>query len=224
MSRGLAAVVATLVLAATAPAAHAGGIEVRLGGFFPRAESNLFDDDQELYTVGKDDWRGFSAGAEYSFNVAPKVELGFHVDGYERKVNTVYRDFINDRNGDEIRQTLRLTIVPLGTSVRFVPLGRRAPVSPYVTAGVDVFFYKYEEYGDFVDFDTQDIIADDFLSEGAAFGWHVAGGVRVPVGRDFAIVGEVRYQHARTNMNDDFRGNRLDVGGTTATIGGRLRF
>jgi opacity protein-like surface antigen len=231
MSRGLAAAVMTTFILAAAPAADAGSLELRLGGFIPRADSNLFDDDSELYTVGKDDWRGFSGGVEWSFDVAPKVELGFHLDAYERKVDTVYRDFINDRTGNNIPQTLALNIVPLGTSVRLVPLGRRAPVSPYVSAGVDVFFYRYEEYGEFIDFfsDQQDIIADAFISEGAAFGFHVAGGVRVPIGRDFSLVGEVRYQNARTDMSDDFRGFqgerlRVDLSGTSVTIGGRLRF
>jgi opacity protein-like surface antigen len=226
MSRRFAvAVLATLGFAA-APAAHAGNLDVRLGGFFPRAESNLFDDDAELYTVGRNDWRGFSGGAEFSWEVARNVEIGVHVDGYERKVNTVYRDFINDRTGNDIGQTLRLNIVPMGVSLRYVPLGKRAPISPYIAAGPDIFYYRYEEYGDFVDFlgPRRDIISDSFISEGAAFGFHVAGGVQVPVGRDFALLGEVRYQHAKTDMNDDFRRNRLDVGGATVTVGGRLRF
>jgi hypothetical protein len=226
MSRGLAAVVLASVVLGAAPTAHAGSLDVRLGGFFPRTESNLFDDDAELYTVGKNDWNGFSAGVEYSFELAPQLELGFHVDGYERRLDTVYRDEVNVRTGRDIRQTLELSIVPVGTSLRWVPLGRRASVSPYLAGGVDVIFYRYEEFGDFIDFfdDRRPIYSDAFLDEGAAFGFHVAGGVRVPVGRDFSIVGEVRYQQARTNMDRDFRGNRLDLSGTTASIGGRLRF
>ena len=53
-----------------APAStSASGIELRLGGFGPRGESDLFDDVGELYGVGRRDFRGFSGGIEYSLGV-----------------------------------------------------------------------------------------------------------------------------------------------------------
>ena len=231
MSRGLAAVVAATLILAAAPAARAGSLELRLGAFFPRADSNLFSDDAQLYTVDEDDWTGFTGGVEWSFDVAPKVEVGLHLDAYYRNVDTVYRGFVNDATGNDIFQTLSLNIVPLGTSVRLVPLGRRAAVSPYLAAGVDVFFYQYEEYGDFIDFfdDDRPIIPDAFVSNGVTFGFHVAGGIRVPIGRDFSLTAEVKYQNARTDMDDDFHGFqgdqlRVDLSGTSVTVGGRIRF
>ena len=54
---------------------------------------------------------------------------------------------------------------------------------------------------------------------------HAAGGLRVPVGDDFAITGEVRYQFAPVKrMDEDFRNNSIDLNGLSATIGIRLRF
>ena len=40
--------------------------------------------------------------------------------------------------------------MPLGLSLRVLPLDRFAPVQPYLTIGGDVLFYKYEEFGDFI--------------------------------------------------------------------------
>lgn len=229
MTRARATALAlALILGGTAPAA-ASGLDIRLGAFFPQADSDLFRDAEELYTVGKGDWPGPTGGIEYSRRVGSNVEVGFHLDGYGRSVRTQYRDFVNE-NGSDIRQRLRLNIVPLGMSVRFLPAGRRSrsrmKLEPYVAIGGDVIFYKYEADGDFVDFvsDDLDIRSDAFLSEGAALGVHGAAGVRVPVSHDVSITGEVKYQYAKTDMAGDFRQNEIDLSGATATLGVHLRF
>ena len=242
MARTAAAVLALGLVAASPAASWASGLEVRLGGFFPRAHSDLFSDDAELYlkegrTVGRcgdapcpglrtSDWNGLYGGAEFSFNVARHVEMGLSIDGYGRKIPTSYRDFTRP-GGSEVFQTLKLTLVPVGVSLRVLPLDRFAPVQPYVTVGGDVIFYQYEEFGDFIDFFSKnlDISSDSFKSDGAALGGHAAAGLRVPLGHDFALTGEVRYQLAqRKHMGGDFRNNRLDLNGASATLGVRLRF
>ena len=233
MSRATAAVLALGLVAASPGAGWASGLELRIGGFFPRAQSDLFQDDQELYSpagetrgVSKDDWKGVYGGAEYSFNVADHVEMGISLDGYSKSIPTVYKDFTRP-NGNEIEQELRLTVVPLGVSLRVLPLDRYASVQPYATVGADVLFYKYEEFGDFIDFfsNNLDISADSFKSDGAVFGGHAAAGLRIPLGHDFAITAEGRYQFAqKKRMGDDFNQNRLDLNGASATIGVRLRF
>lgn len=240
MSRAAAALALGLVAASPA-AGWASGFELRLGGLFPRAQSDLFADDADLYTpdsrrdectqttcppVRKSDWNGVYGGAEYSFNLAPHVEMGISLDGYGRTIPTSYRHDVR-QDGSEIQQTLKLTIVPLGLSLRVLPLDRYAPVQPYATIGGDVLFYKYEEFGDFIDFfqNSRPISSDSFKSDGAALGGHAAAGLRVPIGHDFAITAEGRYQFAqKKRMDGDFNLNRLDLNGASATIGVRLRF
>jgi opacity protein-like surface antigen len=241
MSRATAAVLALGLVAASPAAGWASGLELRIGGFFPRGQSDLFDDVNELYTpdsrrnectttscpgVRPRDFDGVYGGAEYSFNVAEHVEMGISLDGYSRSIPTIYRDFSRP-NGDDIFQELRLTVVPLGVSLRVLPLDRYAAIQPYATIGADVLFYQYEEFGDFIDFFSNglDISSDSFKSDGAAFGGHAAAGLRIPLGHDFAITAEGRYQFAqKKHMDDDFNQNRLDLNGASATIGIRLRF
>jgi opacity protein-like surface antigen len=209
-----------------APAStFASGIELRAGGFFPQGDSNLFDDVDELYGARPEDFQGFTGGIEYSLGLSDHVELGFHLDGYSRTIGTSYRDFEHG-DGSPIFQELELDIIPLGATIRFLPAGRRAKVSPYLAAGADVFFYEYEEKGEFIDFFTDDleISPDAFISDGAAFGFHAAAGLRVPINHDFSLTGEVRYQHAKTDMDDDFSLNELDLSGWSATAGVHLRF
>jgi hypothetical protein len=208
--------------------ASAGGFDLRLGGFFPQAKSTLFDDVTELYVIGgerieRSDWRGLTGGAEFNMKLVPNVEIGFHIDAYARTLHTSYRDFVYE-SGREILQSLELNVVPVGVSLRLIPTSRGAPIAPYVAVGADVFFWEYEEWGEFVDFETGDIYDDAFLAEGVTPGLHVAGGLRFPLGDDFSLVGEVRYQWAEDDMGDDFRGSRLDLTGVTTTLGVHLRF
>jgi opacity protein-like surface antigen len=221
---------ALLFVSAFPVAAHAGSLDLRVGGFFPRTDSNLFVDDADLYQEADGDplkrksWNGWTGGVQFNQRIHDLVELGFSVDYYGRTLDTSYRDFVTS-DGREIFQTLKLDIVPVGVQLRLGPT-RRGQLSPYVAGGVDLFFWQYEEVGDFVDFEdpANTIIADDFISDGVTPGFHVAGGVRVPVSDDFSITAEGRYQWAKDDMGDDFAGNRIDLSGASATVGINLRF
>jgi outer membrane protein with beta-barrel domain len=225
------AVVIVGLLAALPASASAASLQLRIGGFLPRADSNLFDDDNELYTVDKEDWRGVTGGAEFTFEPSDHVEFGLHLDGYSRTVDTNYRNYTRP-SGQEILQSLRLTLVPLGATVRLLPTDRYATLQPYVGVGPDLVFYEYEEFGDFIDFGSEelDIVSDHFRSRGAAPGFHVTGGVRVRLGHDFSVLGEARYQWAKRELGDDFRQQpgqdalRLDMSGLSAVVGLSIRF
>lgn len=231
MTRVLA--VAVLAALALVPgAASASELDLRIGAFFPRAESSLFDDNRELYGFGEDqflersDWIGVYGGAEWRFNLAPSLQLGVHLDGYGRSLNTEYLDFTRP-SGRPIEQTLKLSIVPLGASVRWVPREGRRDITPYLGGGIDAVFYKYEEIGDFIDFfdDGLPVVEDHFVDDGAALGFHALAGLRVPVSDDIAVTGEARYLWAKTDMGDDFGPDlEIDLGGLSATIGVTIRF
>jgi hypothetical protein len=232
--RNLLLPVALLALGATA---DAGGLDLRLGWYFPSTDSNLFADVSSLYTKGaafgqtsppgiqESDWDSFMGGIEYNHKVANYIELAVSVDGYGKTLDTSYRDYVR-QDDSPIQQTLRLSVVPIGLSVRLVPTSRSARLAPFVVAGVDAMVYEYEEFGDFVDFFTpgQEIIPDSFKSSGVGFGFHAGGGLRVSVSDDFAIVGEARYFWSKTQMDEDFSQNEIDLGGLSATIGFRVRF
>ena len=159
--------------------------------------------------VQKSDWHGFFGGIEYNQKIANNVELAVSVDGYSKTLDTSYRDYVN-ADDRPIQQTLQLSVVPIGLSVRLVPTSRRARIAPFVVVGVDAMVYEYEEFGDFIDFfdPERPIVTDSFVSDGVAFGFHAGGGLRVAVSDDFAIVGEGRYFWSKTDMDDDFAQNR----------------
>jgi len=214
------------LLAVPAATASASGIDLRLGWFFPSEDSNLFRDDSALYRVSKGDWDSFAGGLEFNAILARNVELGVHVDFYDKGIDTSYRNYTSE-TGLEIRQRLKLHIIPVGVSFRLVPTSSRVKVAPYVAVGGDAFFWQYEEHGDFIDFHDPSlpIIHDSFFSDGVEFGGHAAAGVRFKLTHDFAILGEGRYQLAsKANMEEDFFGNQLDLNGWTAYVGVHVRF
>lgn len=232
-----AAAVLAALIASLPASAFAGNLTFRFGGFFPRAESNLFADASEFYTLytgfgaetppglQPSDWNDFTFGAAYFTKVANGIELGVSIDGYNQELDTAYREFVRE-DDSEIYQTLRLTIVPMSLAVRFTPTSSRKRIAPYLEIGGDAIYYKYEEYGDFIDFfdPSLPVVPDSFYSDGWGFGFHAAAGLKVPVTRDFSIVGEGRYQWAKDDMDDDFRSNEIDLSGWSATIGFNIRF
>lgn len=206
--------------------AHASGFEVRLGGFVPRADSILFKDSRELYGVLPKDFRSFAGGVEYTANLAPGVELGLSLDGSGREIPTSYVDYTRP-SGREIQQTLRLVTAPLAATVRFVPSGRSRALTPYAGVGFAYVFWQYEEFGDFIDFDSRSlpVVADSFKSTGAAPGLLLNAGLRIRINDDLQAVADVRRISARQKrMPGDFSPNELDLTGNTFNVGVRLRF
>jgi hypothetical protein len=204
--------------------AEAGSLGVRVGAFAPRAEGTLFEDDAELYTFEKNDLNGVTGGVEFAFDVGRRFEIGLHVDGYGREVHTSYRDFVRD-TGREIRQTLKLSSVPTGATLRLLLADRDARFVPWVGGGADAVYWRYEEFGDFVDFESPDldIYDDSFVSEGVTPGLHASAGAWWRVSDDVAVSADARYLFANADMGQDFRGYDLDLNGFAFTVGVQLR-
>ena len=138
---------------------------------------------------------------------------------------TIYEGLTNE-NGAEIEQELKLRMVPITGTVRFVATGRRAAIQPYIGVGIAVINWHYSEVGSFVDTSTGEIFHARYAADGHAAGLLVLGGVRGPSGDAFLIGGEVRYQRADTSLPSDvgFVGDRLDLGGFTYQGVFQIRF
>jgi opacity protein-like surface antigen len=235
MRRTIVVLAGALVLGTIPASVLASGLELRVGRFFPQASSSLFTDVAGLYyyqdrELKRSDWDGWTGGIEWNVRVATNLELGLHLDGYERSLHTSSRDVVYE-SGREVVQTLELNVVPLGVSLRIMPDVGRGSIAPYLAVGGDLVFWRYEEFGEFVDYESYDpwddsyaVFDDAFLSEGTTLGAHVAGGIRFPVNDDLSLVAEGRYQWAKDDMGEDFRGLEVDLSGASATIGLRIQF
>jgi len=203
-------------------------VSFSLGGFSPRSEDSRTTGDVLVnnldflsFRVG--DFSGPIFGAEYLTGLGEYFDGGLGIGFYQRTVPTVYNDFVN-ANGTEIEQDLKLRVVPFTATVRWLPMGHHNGVEPYIGAGVGVFNYRYSESGQFLATDNS-IFRGTFVGSGTATGPVILGGIRVPVG-SWGVGGELRYQSAKGDLpaDQDFAGNKLDLGGFTYTFTINVRF
>ena len=209
---------------------HRQAIGFTLGGFFPRgedarAEGDILFTDLDTFAFELKDFTGGSIGGEWLFSLGDYLEGGVGVGFYQRTVPTIYRFFEDELTGGDIAQNLKLRIVPVTATVRFLPIGRGS-AEPYVGVGLGAFNWRYSETGDFVAGDDT-TFRGRFISKGTAVGPVVLAGIRAPFADVFDIGGEVQYQRA-TGDNDradtGIPGEKMDLGGWHALLTMHIRF
>lgn len=204
-------------------------IGFNLGYFAVRGEDSRVDGDVLFADRGSlaflvKDFNFATFGGEWLFGISDHLEAGVGVGFYQRTVPSVYLDVTHSDNS-EIAQDLKLRIVPLTATVRFLPIGRGS-VEPYVGAGIGLFNWRYSETGEFVDFSDNSIFRSRYIAKGNAAGPVVLGGLRVPVSDIWLIGGEIRYQKAEGDIDplEGFLGDKIDLGGWTTSFTVHLRF
>jgi hypothetical protein len=158
------------------------------------------------------DFRGGTAGVEYLVGLGDFLDAGLGVGYYSRTSPAVHALF-EFPNGDPIEQDLKLRIIPITATIRYLPLGHRDAITPYIGGGVGIYRWRYTETGNFVD-NSNNIFPDTFVGEGTTVGPVVLGGVRVPIGR-VGLGFEYRYQGGKGDLpaSEEFAGSKIDLGG-----------
>lgn len=174
--------------------AFADSFNVSASYFMPRGDSDIFDQNKIETTFRTKDLNGFGASFRYDHFIGEYVNVGAGVSFSDQDTDVVDNDF-EFPNGDPVVRNISLQIVPLEAHLHFLPAGRELPVIPYVGGGAGVYFWQYEERGDFIlDRNTNPhAVTGRADSDGADFGWHVEGGVQIPFSRSAAATGEVKY-------------------------------
>ncbi len=193
-------------------------INFYIGGFSPRPEDARGTDDvlyqnRGFFDFDIADFDGVTAGGEYLVGLGDNVDAGLGLGIYSRTVPTVYARLVNS-DGSEIRQDLKLRIVPFTATLRFLPLGHHAGIVPYVGGGVAAYSWYYSETGQFVDSRDNSIFRGTFSGSGGAVGPVALGGVSVPFGA-LGVGAEIRWQGGRATLPGEqgFAGSKIDLGG-----------
>jgi hypothetical protein len=217
------------LLAAAAPAqAQDQGFSVSLGYFAPRGEGGRVEGDVlnanrcidttflcEPLLFDVSDFGGATVSGEYVIGVGRYLEAAVGAGFYQRTVPSIY-EFVTRPDDSEIEQDLKLRVVPLTATLKFVPTGRDAGLQPYLGAGIAALRWSYSETGEFVDPVDSSIFRDSFSADGTEIAPVVFGGLRGPIGASTMLGGEVRWQRADVELpEDEFLGDRLDLGGWT---------
>jgi outer membrane protein W len=195
-----------------------------VGGFVPRALESRGSDDvlvRDFYLSRNPsgflifdvkDFRGFTGGAEYLVGLGDFFDAGLGIGYYSRTSPAIDADFTRP-GGGEVEADLKLRVIPVTATFRYLPLGHHDAIEPYVGAGVGIYNWQYTETGEFVT-TTRSIIRGNFTASDTTVGPVVLGGIRVPAGRA-RIGGEIRWQGGQGSLPKDqsFAGSKIDLGG-----------
>jgi opacity protein-like surface antigen len=133
---------------------------------------------------------------------------------------------------------LNISITPAQLSIKIAPFGRRNKLIPYVGAGVGLYLWSIRMQGDIIDFSGGEDFVDlsgniitgypiyqvDVL-EGEnfgkiSFGYHVFGGLMIPVANRLTIDFEFKYSNAKGKLTSSFHGfGPFDIGSYQFSLG-----
>lgn len=190
-----------------------------VGGFNPRSldsrgTNDVLFQNGDFLTFDIEDFKGATIGAEYLIGLGDLFDAGLGVGFYQRTSPAVYTSFVN-ANQTEIEQDLKLRIVPITATFRFLPIGHHSVVTPYIGAGVGILSWRYSESGQFVDFSkNNEVFRNAYVGSGTKTGPVVLGGITFPIG-NVGIGGEIRYQGGKADLPTPAwaPGTKIDLGG-----------
>jgi hypothetical protein len=199
-----------------------------LGLFTPRGEDartagDVLNVNRTFLAFDISDFNSAAIGAEWLVPLGNFVEAGAGIGFSRRTVASVYSDF-TDVDGSEIEQDLRLRLVPVAFTVRVLPLGQANALQPYIGAGLGLINWRYSESGDFIDFArNREVFRASYVAEGTETGPVVVAGLRFG-GETVSAGGEIRYHSAEGDLDDQFEGPKIDLGGWTYSVTVGVRF
>lgn len=202
---------------------------VLVGYNWPAGKSDVYTQNERETSFRVNDLNWFSGTFGYDHFLGNYVSIGGSVSGYEHDTNVEDVDF-EHLDGTPIFRNIRLEVVPMELNLHLLPAGRNAGLIPYVGGGVGIYYWEYEEAGDFV-MDRHSlhpsVVRGDAYSDGVDPGWHIEGGIQVPVSSFATIMGEYRYFQAHGDLDTfafDPAFEPLDLSGSTVSFGAAFWF
>ena len=172
----------------------AGSIGVRGQWVFARTDSPIFDFTTGVFpcrrclTLEKSDFNAPGIAVDVGVPISARLDGVFGVEFNRATANSEFRDFV-DTDDLPIQQTTVSTQVNLSGSVELalLPRGREigqyawlpGAIVPHVGAGGGLFWYRFEQDGDFIDFVDDAVFTDRFTSSGWTPSGHVFAGVDI---------------------------------------------
>lgn len=206
---------------------------LRAGYGHATAGSDVFGFATDQLTLERRNFDGFAVGGELAVRLAPRVDVLIGASYAGREATSEFRDWV-DQDDLPIEQTTRFERVPLTVGARayLLPRGRSvgrfawipAPIAPYLGGAAGTIWYRFQQQGDFVDFETQDVFADRLESQGWAPAVQALGGVDLSLSPRFALTLDGRFTWAEADLDAAFQQfDPIDLSGFAATLGLSLR-
>lgn len=207
---------------------------LRVGAAAPAAQGAVYDFITEQLTLDRSDFASVTVGGDLSVRLLPQLDFLLSVATSQSSDVSEFRDFV-ETNDEPIRQETKLIRTPLtaGLKVHLLPRGRSISryayvpnrFSPYVGGGAGIMWYRLEQEGDFVDFETLDIFTDYFEDSGETFTANAFAGGDIWVLPRVGLNVEGRYNWAKADLKSDYADfGQIDLKGWQLTAGVTFRY
>ena len=196
-------------------------LSLKAGLTLPRAGggnggASLWDDLRDQFTVTTAGLRGTYIAGEVGIRASERVDVVFGVGYASSATRSEYRKWTYE-DDLPINQTTEFTTTPLtaGLKVYLMPRGRAVGSYAWIPRTFNVYGgiaggivrYRFEQYGEFVDYVTLDIFTDRLLSVETGATAHFFAGIDIGVNRRMVFTGEARYGFANAPLDGyTFRG------------------
>lgn len=224
-------------------------VSFKVGYFMPRAMSDLWEIELENMDFIKSDFQNTNFSFGYEYFVSREFSFIFGFENYTKGKSGTYRDFVDTLEYEElsgyaldfgegylISHVFTVSSTPVQASIKFTPLGRKGKVIPYVGGGVGVYLWSVRIQGDQIFFglgeEFRDLTDDTIFTafpiyevngreeNRVSFGYHIFGGVMLPIANRISLDAEVKYNRATGHFKDWFEGfEPFDLGGLTIYVG-----
>ncbi len=222
-------------------------VSFKVGFFIPRAMSDLWEEEFLNMSFMKSEFQNTNFGFGYEYFVSREFSLILGVEGFTKNKSGIYNDYVGEDidsegyafdygQGYPISHVFSVSITPVHASLKFTPLGRKGKIIPFAGGGFSAYLWTVRLQGDMIDFNAGEEFIDldldavvigypiypvDAREENKiSFGFHVFGGVMLPVANRISLEGEVRYSRATGTLKDAFIGfEPFDLGGITISVG-----
>ncbi|MCK4761394.1 MAG: hypothetical protein KAW12_04280 [Candidatus Aminicenantes bacterium] len=199
-------------------------LNLKLGLFQPTMDSDLWEVNMENLALNKQDMQNVYFGIEYEKFFNRLFSFSIEIGCYYKEHFSQYTEYEYD-DGTPIYQDLSLKIVPVELNINVYPLGYRGAFSPFFGGGVGIYAWRYEQWGDFINFE------DGSVSEGYADtkaftpGFNAKAGFVFKVGRAVGVSFSVKYQYLKGELSSLFEGfAKFDLTGIHYSFGLNLFF
>lgn len=219
----------------------------RVGYFFPKAGSDLWQTEFTNLTLDRADYQSTIFGLSYEHSFGPFVAVELAADTYSKMRSGFYRDWVGidfdgqtfafpaaDFGGDfSLIQSFSVSILPIQLSLKITPMGRRGSFIPYFGGGAALNIWSVKLQGDAIDF-SDPFIATTPQGEFTVFpsylldvrdttrlnvSYQAFAGVMVPVGQRMTVDGGFKYIIGKGTLKDLVGFEPMDFNGFMITLG-----
>jgi len=205
----------------------------RVGYALPAAGSDIFSFTTEQLTVDRTDFNAPYLGGQVAVRAAKRVDVIVDGGWTGASVESEFLEWVGTDDLPIVQTTdFSRWYLTGGAKVylsdRVREVGRFVWVpnrwAPYVSGGVALVWYRFEQAGEFVDFETLEIFNDQFRSSANTLTAHGSVGIDLSMGSRTFLNVETRYGWGSAGIRSEFVGfGDIDLSGFQATLGIGIR-